>query len=524
MLLLSLLACDWGTSPETPPTPPTPTPPPAETEPLPEPRIGVSEVVTPPEILRPTEVQDRAGQVLLDVRFDADHATFDGLGRTLERWGFALLDGDGAVWRVSPPPGRFWAERLEPLPEVADVREALDREPMETGTFREGSERYGDAVHTWAWREGGPEEAVSGGATPPAPALPAALPEGIARCLAPLSESLEMGVSVGPGWERALRTNPPAWALVLEDYGFCRARGWVLLRPDAPVDTLTAGGRPVDELDAAALQALAIDALQVPRADEDETARAAVEELRAAPLDVRMAATRAAAPGPARESLLEAWHRQDPAGALAFATQNADPSPRALAASEDSAVRADVLKDEEAPADAVLAALGAWRPTPGDEPPFLARLREHPDPRVRERAWERTLDARAAECDRLALAKVSGDAAENAWRACPRADVRTTALAGVSPDRQAALLDAALHAPETVPAGVAAARQAAALRRHDLLAAVVPSTTVPRDVRLVALRALVDARSPGADALAEVHGAFLGYKPLQVPTSAEVEP
>ncbi|MFZ5476143.1 MAG: hypothetical protein ACOZNI_05155 [Myxococcota bacterium] len=515
LLVLAVPGCDWSDDP--PPPVVAPTPPPADAPP-PEPPRGVGEVVTPPEVTRASEVQDVEVKARLDVCADPDHATFDALGAKLEGWGFTLVDGDGTCWRVEPPPGRAWVARLEPLAEVDVVREALDRDPFESGAFREGSERYGEVLHAWSHREGGPQESVTGAPPPPAPALPTALPPQAARCLAPALDELEMGVGEGVGWERALRREPTAWVFVADEYGWCGARGWVALVPDAPADTLAFAGED--------WAALASRYLAAPRPGDDPHAAAAVEIVRDAGA---FAVAVPSAVGVWQAKLADAWLAADPAAARAWATTTDSPAALALRVSEDEAARLRVLRDPAAPADAVHAALTAWRP-PADAAAtaLLERLRSHPDARVRERAWERIAEQRAVDCAGLAtrVAEAPRKDAEGIYARCLQADVRAAALARVvalDRDAAAALLAATLEAPETVETGVAAVRAAHALGRDDLLAAVVARRTVARDVRLLALKTLVEARAPGAGDLADVHGAFLGWRPRdgEAPTVEE---
>ncbi|MDP2309368.1 MAG: hypothetical protein Q8P18_25330 [Pseudomonadota bacterium] len=522
-VVLSLLACSGGGTDasgdlsasglEAPVVPLT-----ATDDPLPEPRLGVSEVVTPPEVLRPTEVQDGAAPPQLDIWFDPDVTTFDAMRARLVGWGFSILDGDGESWRVGVPRGSDWPARLLPLPEVARVTEAIDLIALESGAFREGSERYGKLTHSWSWRPGGPVQAVSGGRAPPDPVLPHALPPQAIRCLAPLRTEMATGVSVGVGWERALVANPPTWVLVLEGFGACDASGWILLSADAPVTTLTVGGRPVSELDGATIHALAVDYLRQPRPYEDASALAAWDLLRTAPSDTLAAAVTAVAPGPFQERLWEELDQRDHAAALALAGQSASPVLRGAVTAEVESLRTASLTDPKAPADAVYAALTVWRPGPTDPPDILNRLRQSPSPRVRERAWELTLDATMAGClERLkSVASADVTTASAVYRECPQQPVRTAAFQRVAAlDRVAAgaMLNVVLEEPETLRTGVAAVRHTAAIERWDLLEALVQRPSVARDVRRVALEFLVRASVPQAAELVEQHGAYLGYDP-----------
>ncbi len=514
-VVLSLLACSGDEARPEVNVPPSEPVEPSE-GPLPEPRRGVTEVVTPPEVLRPTEVQDRAAPPKLDIWFDPDVTTFDGLRIRLEGWGFSILDGDGESWRVGVPQGNDWPARLLPLPEVAKVTEAVDLIAFETGAFREGSERYGDRVHSWSWRPGGPVEAFTGGRAPPDPVLPHALPAQVVRCLAPARTDMTTGVSVGVGWERGLMTSPSAWVLVLEDYGACHASGWVALRAEAPVTTLSVGGRPVAELDGPTVHALAVDYLRQPRPYEDPSAIAAWDLLRTAPTDTLAAAVADVAPGPFQARLWEALDQRDHAAALELAGKSTSPVLRGAVTAEVEGLRGSALTDPAAPADAVYAALTVWRPGPGDPPGILERLRQSPSPRVRERAWELTLDATMTSCmERMAsVATADLTTASAVYRECPQQPVRMPAFQRVAAlDRVAAgaMVRVVLEEPETLRTGIAAVRQAAALERYDLLEALVPRASVPREARRVALEFLVRASIPAATELVEQHGSYLGY-------------
>jgi hypothetical protein len=472
-------------------------------------------VVTPPEVIRPTEVQDRSGPIRLDVWFDPDVTSFESLGPKLESWGFSLLDGDGESWRVGTPPGNEWPARLLPLPEIANVTEAVDLISLESGAFREGSERYGELVHSWSWRAGGPTSAVTGGRSPPEPVLPQILPAQVVRCLAPVRTEMLNGVSAGIGWERALQTSPAAWVLVLEGFGACDATGWIALRADAPVSGLTVGGRPAVEADAAHVYGLAVDYLRNPRPYEDTSALAAWDLLRTAPTDTLSAAVPSVAPGPFQDRLWQALDQRDHAAALTLA-QGA-PSLRGAVAAEDDATRAAALTDPKAPAAAVYAALSVWRPGPTDPPETLERLRQSRASRVREKAWELTSDATMAACTERAKGVSGADVASASalYRECPQQPVRMPAFQRVAAlDRvaAAAMVRVVLEEPETVQTGVLAVRNAAALERWDLLEALVARTSVARDVRRVALEFLVRQVTATAPELVEQHGAYVGYK------------
>lgn len=518
LVVLSLIACSGG---GTEPTAPPPTAPTASNGqgPLPEPRMGVAEVSTPPELVRATEVQDRAAPPRLDVRFDPDVTTFDELGRKLEAWGFSVLDGDGESWRVGAPLGHEWPARLLPLAEVADVTEAVDLTSLETGALREGSEHYGDRVHTWSWREGGPVQSVSGGAAPPDPMLPHALPASVVRCLAPLRTAMGTGVSVGVGWERALVPEPLSWAVVVENYGACKASGWFALRSDAPVDALRIDGRPVAEVEPGVVYGAAVEYLATVRPYDDPSAIAAYDLLRQAPTERLAAALDGLAPGTFQERLWEELDQRDPDNALLLAEKATSPTLRAGVTAEVESLRTAALTDPKAPADAVFAALTVWRPDPGDTSGTLERLRTHPSPRVRERAWEITIETTAAACEaRVAgIPTASVTTVSALYRECPQQTVRVAAfnhLAKADPVAAGAVLRVVLEEPETVRTGVLAARHAAALERYDLLETLIPRTSVSRDVRRVGLELLVKgSKSALAEELVEQHGTYLGYRP-----------
>jgi hypothetical protein len=483
----------------------------------PEPVLGVTEVVTPPGVARLADPQDLETSVHLDVAFDAQSTTFEALGSLLDAWGFVRLDGDGESWRVKPPSGRAWVSRLEGLAEIREVREALDRETLETGAYREGRETYGAVTHAWSWREGGAQEQVTGGAAPPAPEFPEALPAWAVSCLQPARDEMRAAVARGVGWERALRADPPAWVLVVQDYGACRARGWVPLVRDGDVANLSVAGRAVAAVRDEDLQDAALEVLRAARASDDPAAEAAVAQLVSAASDVVARAAEASMAGPWQRTLLRAWAARDPDAALAWARASSIPGARALLVVLDAEDRAAALSDPATPPDVLVAALGAWRPAPGEGTDVLARLRASPDPRVRDLAWERTLEQEAPAClprvDTLAAASLTD--AQAAWRSCPVPAVREAAWTRARSLDQAggdALLEETLQAPETLENGVVAVRLAARAGRYDLLTALVARNTVRRDVRREALRACVDAGAPGAAQLEELHGRYLGLR------------
>lgn len=519
--MLTLLACT-GRESETPPPPVEPVVPLVEEGPLPEPRLGVVEIETPPNVVRATDIQDRASPARFDVYFDPDVTTYEALGNKLDSWGFSRVDGDGESWRVAPPPGGEWAARLLPLAEVAEVNEAVDLLAMESGAFREGSERYGDVVHTWSWREGGPVSSISGGPTPPEPMLPRALSPTVVRCIAAARTELLSGVSAGVGWERALVKEPLGWAVVFEGYGACNVSGWLALRKDGAIDTFTVAGRPAASVDDLAVWASATEYLRSARPYEDPAAQAAMDLLQKAPDNVLSDAVRIAAPGRVQELLWQALDGRSHDAALALALEV--PSLESGVAAEVAELRQRTIADPKAPTEALLAAMTVWRPAPGDPPDTLARLKTHASPRVRERAWEITLDATMEACmKRLeTVATATVDAASAVYRECPQQPVRMAAFNRVATlDRQlaAAMVRVVMEDPETGRTGVLAARNMAALERYDLVAELVARPTVPREMRRVGLDLMVKAKVPQAEDLVEQHGTYLGYKVTPIVTA-----
>lgn len=490
---------------------------PKDAGPLPEPRRGVAELSAPPTLVRASEVQDRAAPARLDVTFDPDVTTFEELGRKLEGWGFSVLDGDGESWRVGPPPGQEWPARLLPLPEIAAVTESVDLATLETGAVREGSERYGERLHQWSWREGGPVETVTGGSSPPKPVLPHALPPVAVRCLAPIRSAMESGVSVGLGWERALVQEPLAWAVVLEDYGACKASGWFAVRADGSLDGLRIAERRVEDVTATTVQEAAIEYLRAVRPVDDPAAAAAFDLVRQAPTDMLARGIDAAAPGPFQARLWQELDKRDPDAALLLGEKARSPSVRAAVTAEVEALRTAALSDPAAPAETIYAALTVWRPGPQDPPELLERLKGHPWPRIRARAWEIALETSDAACAARAesLERASVAVATALYRECPQQPVRVAAfnyLAKLDPVAAAAVVRVVLEEPETVRTGILAARHAAALERYELLEELVRRKTVSRDVRRVALELLVNGRQPSVDELVEQHGGYLGYR------------
>jgi hypothetical protein len=504
---LLLAACGWFDD-STPPIRSAPEVVARPTGPPDAPRRGVGEVDTPPEFVRATAVKDEAAAPVLDVWWDPDHATGAELRAELERWSFVVLDGDGESWRVRAPTWSDWAARLEPLPEVARVTAALHQDPLPSGAFREGGETYGPVQRTFAFRPGGPVRTVVGGVEPPAPELPRGLSTALVRCLSPLRTDMRDGLGAGPGWERAYVASanaggPSAWGLVLDHFGACDVSGAILMLTDAPTAGLRAPGSEREILESAAHY------LRTPRPRSDDQAHAALDLLRNAPDDILRSALDGAAPGWAQAELLEAAAPADEAGAIAFAGKSASPTLLAWAASQDEQVRARVLADERAPAEARRAAVLAWRPAEGDT--LGDRLRADPDATVRMRAWEATGRARLAGCSR----RDTSDPA-SLWRDCPINAVRRKAFDALAAQDKAAaaeLLKPSLENPETVVLGVLAARLAAALERDDLLEALIARDTVPREPRATALKLLqAGGRSANAASLAQAHGDYLGVE------------
>lgn len=516
MLLTLLLACSGE--------PTKVEPPPPEVKPSPAPAsqsLGVGEVVTPDTILRPTEIKDQSVPALIDVWFDADHSSFDGLKKLLEENGFTILDGDGESWRVRAPEGSGWVERLSLLPEVAKATPSLDDQKLASGATREGSERYGEVIHTWSWKEGGPQQALTNlKPPPPDPIFPQGTPPELVRCLEPLRELMLDGVSTGTGWERALQLEPRAWVAVLEDYGSCEARGYLVLRADAPLDTLTVGGQPLEKADDTLWWSLAANYLKAGRAEDDASAQAAYEMLRRAPDEVQDKLVPQLGSGLYQKKLFDAYEARNPGGALAMAAASPAPALQARAAAEDGELRQRLLQDPKTSVHSLEVVLSIWRPGPSDDPAILERLRQSADPVVRRMAWELTLDQRMPECSgRVAgVDKLAKEQLAALYRECPQLPVRGpafSALMSQDPALAGSLVEQVLQQPETLLTGIAAVRQASQLGRDDLLEAVIVRSTVARDVRRIALEMLVKAgRSAKATELVAAHGAYLGYRAL----------
>ena len=530
-MLAYLFACnDNAPPPEKPATevsPPVEAPPAADMLPAELP-VGVREVPTPDGLARMQDRVDHVPPRHLEVRVDFASGDFATLRARLEGWGFTIEDGDGASLRVTAPAGDHWAERLEPLPTIARVAETLTQDKLPDGAVRGGTARFGTAAYTWALKDGKLVESTTGAALPAAAELPRTVPVAVVRCLAPIRTAMLDGETAGPGWERALHTESNTWAIVVEHFGACDATGWVLAKADAKSDTLTVAGKPVKELDDATLFGTATRYLSTERAASDEGAAAAVDILRRGDDAQLSAAIGAIAPGPQQERLLLALAERDQAKALALASTSTSPTLRGWAAGVDATARQSVLADTGSSPDALVFAMSAWRPGAADAA-TLDRLRAHPDPRVRMRAWDLALDAGQAAClTRAPGAKtLTLDDARKLYAECPQQPVRLQAFGRAAQlDKAAAgeLVAGTLAAPETVRTGINAVRFASTLERDDLLEAAVSAVTLDRDVRASALRALLaTGRSPAAAALAEKHGPFLGVKPGEKPSVVDGE-
>ena len=486
-------------------------------------RIGVTEVATPPDLLRLSQRVDAVPPRHVEIRVDFSGGTFAAVKADVERWGFVVEDGDGTSLRLLAPPGDRWPERLEPLSGVERVHETLTQDKLPDGSVRGGTARFGDLPYTWSLKDGKLVEALTGGALPGKVELPRTIPVAVVRCLAPLRTAILDGEVAGPGWERALA--PGAWALVLENFGACDATGWVIARSDAKVDQLTVAGKTIRDLDDTSLFDAAIRYLKTERASADESAVAAVDILRRGDDDTLRRAITAVQPGAHQERLLIALVGRGEPAAITFAGTSTSPTVRGWAAGVDAAARAAVLADPAAGANALAIAMGAWRPGSADTA-TLERLKAHADPRIRMRAWDLAIDAGLPAC--LArvpeVKKATLDAAKALYAECPQQPVRLQAFSRiVQLDREAGatLVKGTLLNPETERSGINAVRAANSLERDDLLEAAVASITLDRDVRTEALRTLLRVgRSASAAALVVRHGAFLGVKPQELPGSA----
>lgn len=521
MLALLLTAC-WSDS--TTPKPVVPPPPDAvvataATVPLPAPRLGVSETVTPPTVLRVQNIERVEPPRRFDIAFDPQDVTFAGLRSDLERWGFKIEDGDGEAWRAVAPAGAGWAGRLEPLREVLAVRPATTQDMLPDGSARTGSEHYGTVIRTWGMRAGTLTETLQGSATPPKAVLPDKLPPAVRACLAPLLEELEVGEVQGIGWERALEPTAPAWVLIVEHYGACDASGWFATRGDAAIDALTVGGRPADKADESSVFVSAVAVLGKEQASGDQTAEVALQIVGAAADEVLMEALPRIGDPKAQAAVWEIWARRDNAAALKWARGSTLPIVRAHAAAQDGALRVALLQDGASPTLARRAAVVGWAPAPADQA-LVEGLRKDKDPVVRAGAWAAWMDAHAGACTERAAAipKLSEDDAARLYQECPQDNVRERVFGWLKDEdkkRAGELVAAVLAEPETVSAGLAAVRAAGELGREDLLEGAVASMTLARDVRGAALRSLLaTGHSAKVEELQKVHGTYVGVKPL----------
>lgn len=527
MLALPLLsACWWGEepgaiSPELGPETvaqrgPSQVPPP--------PLLGAPELETPPGIARMTDAVESLPRRRLEVRFDADHGTFASMRTLLESWSFTVEDGDGELLRVLAPEGAYWAERLEPLPEIARVAVAVEQDPLPTGELRTARASFGAVALSVTHRPGDPASVQADGPPLAEVELPAALPTAVAACLGPLRDQLADGYLRGPRWERAIDTSVAAWALVVDGYGPCEARGWIAMRADAPIDALAVAGGRAAEAAPAALLAAAARYLGTPRARDDEGAVTAQSLLRAAEDDALVAAI----PRLAAEAQGEAWEelaRRDEEAAIALATEAASAPLLARAAVHDDAVRTRLQRDSTTPTEVLLALLPSWRPSPSDPPGFAERLAAHADPVVRSRAAAATIAARAESCAaRLPSVATAGpEALASLYAECPGPEVRAAIFERRGgQDRSAAARAGAATAlqPETVETGIVAVAELVALGARDELLAVAASIDTPREVRRAALSELRrEWPSPAVDALVSRHGSWLG---LDAPSEVAV--
>lgn len=510
--------------------------------------LGVREVQTPPDISRIVERRVETPNRQLDIRVNFDHGDYSAMAAALSRWGFTLRDADGETARVMAPAGERWAERLEVLPEFARVSETLSQDRLRAtavsgaavpgsavpgaaasggavsgdaesgGALRGGTTRFnGGILHEWSVIEGGLVEKIEGTALPGKPEIPRVLPAAVVRCLAPLRTAILDGEPAGAGWERALRVQPPAWAVVVEHFGACDATGWFVLEPVAVVDNLTIAGQPVKAVTDEQIFQVAQSYLSVPRARVDDSAVAACDLLRRAD-DIRLAAAiQAVVPGPHQERLLLALAERNEAAAISLARTSTSPTVRAWGAGIDDQVRDSVLADAAAPAEALLAAMTVWRPGAGDQGRINSFIR-HAHPAVRMRAWELKSEVENSSClGRLSTAKALDLAGAQALYAeCPQQPVRLQAFARLVLLDQAVaatVVNNTLERPETVRAGISAVRAAHSMQRDNLLEAVVANPLGDRDVRAEALRTLLRAGpSANAQALFDAHGPFLGVR------------
>lgn len=516
-MLPVLLAACWSDEPPPPPpsTPPPPPTPRVASTPLPAPLLGVSEVATPPEVLRPTEVVRNEPRRRLVLEVDPDVVPFDSFGDRLKEWGFAVEDGDGRAWRVRAPEGAEWLARVDPLPEVLEARYATTQDMLADGAARGGSEKYGTILRSWTMREGNLVEATEGAALPLAPVMPLALPPLARRCLGPVMEELGAGEARGLGWERGLLPEGPTWVLVAEHLAPCDVTGWMPLRRDGAVAELQIAGRRAAEVDEGAVFEAAVTFLGQERPWGEAATELAVEIVAAAPDEaIREALGRVGDPR-AQAQLWDTWSQRDPAMALDFARTSELTAVRARAAAQDKIIRRALLLGTSTPTFARRAAARGWSAGP-DDAALLDRLRQDADPVVRAGAWAAWMEKNRIDCDERAKAAagLGVDDLARLYAECPMDEVRDLALQALrekDPARAGDQVAAVLRAPETPATGLHAVRAAASLQRDDLLEAVVADVHVEREVRRLALEELLRAgRSRKAAALREAHGSWLG--------------
>jgi hypothetical protein len=265
------------------------------------------------------------------------------------------------------------------------------------------------------------------------------------------------------------------------------------------------------------LEELALSWLATPRPADDPAVLAGVDILSRASDTTLARAVRDTAPSPAQARLYDAFAARDPDAALAIAGGSGSPVLRAQAIGQDEELRRQVIEDPAAPVSALYAALAIWRPGPDDPPERLERFLHSADPGVRTRAQQAKLEATATACVTRARATLDLAAAQALYAECAQPSARGVALErlrALDPAAASAAVDATLTTPETPETGVAAVRAAVALGRNDLLEAMVPRTTVSRELRREALEALAaSGGSAKLGALAARHGTYLGYRP-----------
>jgi hypothetical protein len=485
-------------------------------------------VVTPAEILRATQIEDIEVRAHLDIWFDPDKTTIEGLKTLLTQAGFEVLHGDGEVLRIRAPEGIGWEYALIRLPEVRRVSSSVQTSTLPSGRTREGKAVFQEnMVYSFSWGEGGPKSSLTGvKPLPPAPLFPAGAAPQLIRCLSPVREAMLDGISSGPGWERAIRPgSPPAWVMVLEDYGACKAEGFLVLNSGASTSNLTIDGQSLESLTDSSWWSLAASYLAQARAEEDRAAMAAFDLMRVAPDEVLGPMIDQVASEFFQLKLYDAFEARSPQAALAAASVARSPALIARAAAQSLELRTRYLNDPAVSTRVLAAILSSWRPGPSDDPAILERFKSSADPVVRRLAWERSLDMTMKACVKRVetLDPKAVEALQALYQECPQQPVRSPAfqaLAALDREKAGILVAATLQQPETTLTGIAAARHAAALGRADLLEAVIARETVAREVRRVALELLVKSGQP-AEALVEKYGAWLGYRPsTMVPPTA----